>query len=136
MSVCEVESGTLLLFDREMSVPRWLYTVLLRALLPLVFVRLWLRGRQAPAYRLRWRERLGLAPLRSREATGGGQVSLPFVGRPLWIHAVSVGETLAAQPLVNALRQHYQDLPLLITTMTPTGSERVRAIWGDNVLHV
>jgi len=115
-----------------MSVPRWLYTVLLQALLPLVFLRLWLRGRQAPAYRLRWRERMGWPP----RLAAGGRPASPFVGRPLWIHAVSVGETLAAQPLVNALRRQHPDLPLLITTMTPTGSERVRAIWGDAVLHV
>ncbi len=134
MSVCEVESATLVLFDREMSVPRWLYTAFLRTLLPLVFVRLWLRGRQSPAYRLRWRERLGWAPV--REAMAGAPERPPFVGRPLWIHAVSVGETLAALPLVQALRRQYPDLPLLITTMTPTGSERVRAIWGDDVLHV
>lgn len=104
--------------------PRWLYTAILRLVFPLIWLRLWLRGRQSPEYRLRWRERLGFA---DTPAPGS---------RPLWLHAVSVGETLAAQPLVAAIRAAYPDLPLLITTMTPTGSERVRAIWGDAVQHV
>lgn len=105
--------------------PRWLYTLFLYLLLPLVLLRLYLRGRKAPAYRRRWRERLG--------------VSAPSAGlpqQPIWLHAVSVGETLAAQPLVAAIRQQWPSRPLLITTMTPTGSERVQALWGDAVHHV
>lgn len=104
--------------------PRWLYTALLRLIFPLIWLRLWLRGRHAPAYRLRWGERLGITrqPAPTRQ--------------PLWLHSVSVGETLAAQPLVQALRKAHPELPLLITTMTPTGSERVVAIWGDAVSHV
>lgn len=105
--------------------PRWLYTLLLYLLLPLVPLRLYLRGRKAPAYRLRWRERLGVSAPLSK---------LPQ--QPIWLHAVSVGETLAAQPLVAAIRQQWPNRPLLITTMTPTGSERVQALWGDAVFHV
>lgn len=109
---------------RERSVPRWFYTIILRLVFPLIWLRLWLRGRKSPAYRLRWRERMGLSSQQRPSR------------QPLWVHAVSVGETLAAQPLIAAIRAQYPDLPLLITTMTPTGSERVRAIWGDSVQHV
>ena len=52
------------------------------------------------------------------------------------MHAVSVGETLAAVPLVKALQQQYPQLPITITTTTPTGSERVQAAFGDSVQHV
>ena len=53
----------------------------------------------------------------------------------MWLHAVSVGEVNAAAPLVNALRQQRPDIRWVITTITPTGSERVRA-WGDALDHV
>ena len=54
----------------------------------------------------------------------------------LWVHAVSVGETQAALPLIKALQQHYPHMTLVVTTTTPTGSERVRAALGDTVFHV
>ena len=54
----------------------------------------------------------------------------------MWLHAVSVGEVNAAAPLVNALRQQRPDIRWVITTITPTGSERVRALWGDALDHV
>ena len=99
----------------------WLYTLLLYLALPFILLRLWWRGRRAPAYRNRWRERLGFVT--------------PCDRRPLWIHAVSVGETVAIAPLVELLLARRPDLPLLLTTMTPTGSERVGALFGDRVQH-
>src|SRR5690606_26985921 len=55
---------------------------------------------------------------------------------PVWLHAVSVGEVNAAAPLVDALLAARPDLRLVVTTITPTGSERVQALWGDGVTHV
>ncbi|WP_229680743.1 lipid IV(A) 3-deoxy-D-manno-octulosonic acid transferase [Marinobacterium zhoushanense] len=102
---------------------RLLYTLVFTLALPLVLARLWWRGRKAPAYRQRVAERLGFTP-----APG-------FSARPVWIHAVSVGETLAIAPLVQRLLETYPQRPILITTMTPTGAERVEALFGERVIH-
>ncbi|MEE4252211.1 MAG: lipid IV(A) 3-deoxy-D-manno-octulosonic acid transferase [Alcanivoracaceae bacterium] len=102
---------------------RLLYTLLWYLLIPVVLVRFWQLGRVAPAYRQRWRERFALGYARRLDQC-------------VWIHAVSVGEMLAAAPLVEALLERYPHTPLLITTTTPTGSERVRALFGNRVHHV
>lgn len=102
---------------------RILYTLLWYLLLPALALRLWWRGRRAPEYRRRWGERLGW--YRRRRVRGS-----------VWIHAVSVGETLAAAPLVRRLLEDFPDTPLVITTTTPTGSEQVRRLFGDRVVHV
>lgn len=102
---------------------RMLYSGLWYALMPALFIRLWWRGRRAPAYRGRWRERLALG--------------LPHQsGHTVWIHAVSVGETLAAAPMIRELLDRHPDTPLVVTTTTPTGSDQVRKLFGDRVLHV
>lgn len=103
---------------------RFLYTLLLYLVTPLVFLKLLWRSRRAPAYRRRWGERLGfVAPL-------------PRDKPVIWVHAVSVGETIASAPLVKALIQAYPNHRCLVTTMTPTGSQQVRAIHGETVVHV
>ena len=53
----------------------------------------------------------------------------------IWVHAVSVGEVVAATPLIRALMQAYPDQQLLVTTVTPTGAARVEATFGDSVEH-
>jgi 3-deoxy-D-manno-octulosonic-acid transferase len=97
---------------------RPLYTLLFHLGLPFLLLRLWLRSRKAPAYGQRVGERfaLGLPPLQP-----GG----------LWVHAVSVGESIAAAPMIRELLQRYPQLPLTVTCMTPTGSERIRALFAD-----
>lgn len=104
--------------------PRLLYSSFLYVLTPFILLRLWLRGRRAPAYRRRIRERFGWIE------------ALPADRPVLWVHAVSVGETLAAVPMIKALQKDYPAHRVVVTTMTPTGSERVRAAFGDEVIHV
>lgn len=103
---------------------RLLYTLLFYLLLPLVLLRLCWRALRAPAYARRWAERFGFFT--------GPQSDQPVI----WVHAVSVGETLAALPMIKALQAQYPNALLAVTTTTPTGSERVRAALGDSVFHV
>ncbi|BBD80742.1 lipid IV(A) 3-deoxy-D-manno-octulosonic acid transferase [Aerosticca soli] len=102
---------------------RLLYTLALCLAMPFIVLRLLARGMRYRGYHRRWRERFGFFR------------PLPVTGS-LWIHAVSVGEVNAAEPLLKALREAYPQAPLLITTVTPTGSERVRQLFGDTVFHV
>ena len=101
---------------------RVLYVVLTYLAVPLLLLHLVWRGFSVPGYRRRIGERFGLRMAR-----------LPRTS--IWVHAVSVGEVQAAAPLVRALLKRHPDVPLVITTMTPTGSERVRALFGDSVVH-
>ena len=64
---------------------------------------------------------------------GFGYPDLP--GGSIWIHAVSVGEVQASVPLVKALARRFPERRLLVTTVTPTGAERVRALFGASVDH-
>ncbi|MGC9163927.1 MAG: 3-deoxy-D-manno-octulosonic acid transferase, partial [Thiomonas sp.] len=91
-----------------------LYTALWRALLPLAFARLWWRGRAEPLYRRDWAQRLGWYP-------AGMTQTLADQARVIWVHAVSLGETRAAAPLIAALRQRCPDMRLLLTHTTATG---------------
>lgn len=65
-----------------------------------------------------------------------GIFAAPAQQNGLWVHAVSVGEVIAAIPLVKQLRQRYPDKQITVTTMTPTGSARVQAAFGQDVFHV
>jgi len=97
---------------------RTLYTLLFHLGLPLVALRLWLRARKAPAYRQRIGERFA--------------IGLPAMQRGgLWVHAVSVGESIAAAPMIRALLAQYPQLPITVTCMTPTGSERIKAMFAN-----
>ncbi|WP_430491895.1 lipid IV(A) 3-deoxy-D-manno-octulosonic acid transferase [Pseudomonas fulva] len=97
---------------------RTFYTLLFHLGLPLLALRLYLRARKAPAYGRRLGERFAFRLPAMRK---GG----------IWVHAVSVGESIAAAPMVRALLKAYPELPITLTCMTPTGSERIGALFAD-----
>ena len=100
-----------------------LYSLLLYLALPVLLLRLVWRSRRTPAYRKGWSERLGYYGRRDLRAG-------------IWVHAVSVGEVQAAQPLIKHFLERYPDAGVLVTTTTPTGSERLRSLFADAVRHV
>ncbi|HLF67465.1 MAG TPA: lipid IV(A) 3-deoxy-D-manno-octulosonic acid transferase, partial [Gammaproteobacteria bacterium] len=102
---------------------RWLYSVLMIALSPFILLRLLWRSRRAPDYRRRITERFAF-------------YSRTFKPSGICLHAVSVGELMAARPLITRIMQHYPHLPLTITTTTPTASAQVKKIFADSVQHV
>lgn len=102
---------------------RALYTLTMYLLTPVILYRLAIRGLRYREYLARWHERFAFFPD-------------PGLDRPIWIHAVSMGEVNAAAPLIDALMARHADTPFVITTVTPTGSMRVEKLYGDRVFHV
>ncbi len=101
---------------------RYFYSAAFYLLMPFILLRLLWRGRRNPAYRQRIKERFGFSPISFKKS--------------LWIHAVSVGESLIAVSLVKKLRHLYPTLPIVVTTMTPTGAARIQAALGTSVTHL
>lgn len=91
-------------------------------LTPVFVLRLFWRSRNNAAYRQRLEERFGFVP---------ANPSLPCI----WVHSVSVGETIAARPVVEHLLKTFPQCSIWITTTTPTGSDTVRRLYADRVLH-
>ncbi|MFU8820978.1 MAG: lipid IV(A) 3-deoxy-D-manno-octulosonic acid transferase [Gammaproteobacteria bacterium] len=99
-----------------------LYILISYLAAPLVALLLFWKGLSNRAYWDRFEERFGFGARR--------------LGRPgIWVHAVSVGEVVAASSLISALRERYPQYPIVVTTVTPTGAQRVRDLFGDDVLH-
>jgi 3-deoxy-D-manno-octulosonic-acid transferase len=100
---------------------RYLYIALLTMALPFILLRQWWRARHQPGAFARLGERIGRYPFKMEGA--------------VWVHAVSVGEVIAAIPLIKALQAAYAGHPVVVTTMTTTGAARVKAAFGETVKH-
>ncbi len=99
---------------------RWIYSLLMYLLSPYLLFRLWWKGRKLPAYCERISERFCWDKLESKQFD-------------VWLHAVSLGEVIAATPLIDAMLK--KQWSILITTMTPTGAAQVKTRFGDKLEH-
>ena len=105
---------------------RFIYSVIFYIALPVIMIRILTRSLKVPAYRKRIGERFALQPV--PQGFDNNKLTL-------WIHAVSVGETVASVSLVAELQRLYPDAQIVMTTMTLTGSDRARMLFGESVLH-
>ena len=102
---------------------RLVYTILFALCMPFVFLKLLWRGYKAPEYRPRKLERFGF--FRAPELTDS-----------IWVHAVSVGEVLAAEPIIREIQKRYPEKKLVVTSMTPTSSALIEKLFGASVFHI
>ena len=100
---------------------RLAYTLLLFLITPLIWLRLLWRGRKQPEYLRHLGERYGF-------------YRQPAPDKLIWVHAVSVGETRAAQPLIEAVQARWPQHRILLTGMTPTGRAAGREVYGERVI--
>ncbi|MEK2056519.1 lipid IV(A) 3-deoxy-D-manno-octulosonic acid transferase [Vibrio parahaemolyticus] len=101
---------------------RIIYTALLALASPFLLLGLYKSKPNKPKFGGRWKEHFGITP------------QLNTHQRPIWIHAVSVGESIAATPLIKELKQQYPEQPIVVTTTTSTGAEQIAKL-GDLVEH-
>lgn len=97
---------------------RLLYLVVVYLLAPVVCLMMLLRGFRDRSYWRNFHERFGYG-------------KVPYEGTCIWVHAVSVGEVQAAAALVRALHERYPGVPLVVTTVTPTGAQRANALFAE-----
>lgn len=102
---------------------RNVYTFLLYLLLPLTPLKLLWRAKKQPEYLAHWQERYGCYKQ---------SLTKPVI----WLHCVSVGETRAAEPLIEALLQQYPNHQILLTHTTPTGRATSQQLFGDQITRV
>jgi 3-deoxy-D-manno-octulosonic-acid transferase len=99
-----------------------IYRIILLLLLPIILLALLCRSTTNRHYRQRLSERLGFIPK-------------PYIKNGIVVHAASVGEVIALTPLIEQLLQTYPELPITLTTFTPTGSAQVKKQFSSRVQH-
>lgn len=102
---------------------RYIYSLILYLLIPLILLYLKKRGKKNPNYNDSWHERFGIGLIR--------QTDKPII----WIHAVSIGEIRAASKLIELLENKFISHRILITQMTPTGRETAKRLYGRAIIH-
>lgn len=100
---------------------RWLYTIVFYCCLPFIVCRLLWRSIASPAYRQRWSERFAFYSSQKKLTSS------------IWLHTVSVGETVSAYPFARQLLTMYPQHTLVLTTTTPTGSAQVCRLFNDEL---
>lgn len=106
---------------------RLLYTLLLSIVAPILLFSLYKKKDGKPSVGSRWKEHFGKTPPLNAPASNSNQA-------PIWIHSVSVGETIAVTPFILALRKSHPHLPIIITTTTPTGAEQAKKLTHDSMI--
>lgn len=101
---------------------RFFYSFFITLLTPVFFLVFYWLGRKNPAWRTQWAQRCG-------------KLTQAVTPNSLWLHAASVGEVMAAAPLIKAFQNEYPDTDVVVTTFTPTGAEQVKKIFADKVIH-
>ncbi|PTP60957.1 3-deoxy-D-manno-octulosonic acid transferase [Vibrio splendidus] len=101
---------------------RILYTAVLTLAAPILLFGLYKNKPNKPKFGARWKEHFGFTPKLVSDVS------------PIWIHAVSVGESIAAVPLIKELKKQAPNQPILVTTTTSTGAEQIEKL-GDLVEH-
>lgn len=101
----------------------FIYNIFIIVALPFIYLRLFLRSFKNPGYKKRTLERLGI-------------FKSPKFKESIWVHSVSLGESVAAIPLIKLLMEKYPHTPIVVTTMTPTGSNKIKEALKDSVFHV
>ncbi|MFV0573841.1 MAG: lipid IV(A) 3-deoxy-D-manno-octulosonic acid transferase [Vibrio sp.] len=96
---------------------RSIYSLLFFILTPFVAFSLYKPNKNKPAFGSRWKEHFGITPSLKDQTK-----------QPIWIHTVSVGETIAATPFIRALKQKHPETPIVITTTTSTGAQQAEKL--------
>lgn len=102
---------------------RLFYTILFTLCMPFIYLKLLWRGYRLEEYKARKLERFGF-------------FNAPKLSRCIWVHAVSVGEVMAAEPIIREIQRRFPDRDIAITSMTPTSSEQIIKRFGNEVFHV